>query len=63
MRPIKLTISAFGPYNSKTEIDFTKFKLDANTEEYEQMQNTTTVASKEEKLSANARAPKREPPT
>lgn len=26
MRPIKLTISAFGPYNSKTEIDFTKFK-------------------------------------
>lgn len=26
MKPIKLTISAFGPYNSKTEIDFTKFK-------------------------------------
>ena len=25
MRPLRLEISAFGPYNSKTEIDFTKF--------------------------------------
>ena len=25
MRPLKLTMSAFGPYNSVTEVDFTKF--------------------------------------
>ena len=27
MRPLKLTISAFGSYADKTEIDFEKFKL------------------------------------